>query len=206
MASVTKRASVIKQLNGGYISSFEFEERKMKDGIVLNEKENIHDSIIGLAADYSTRFSMGTDIVEAFKISLQGANLAESYGVRKSFDAAPKLLKSIKVLDNNSIINACKLVTFDAWYRKTSDAMMAKGYKETNPDKATVQNIQTLVKRSITFYEKYGRPTNYGFSFEPVNKNKSAFEKIIKTGKGSYGGYTAAVDCGDGDFLTEDTL
>ena len=27
-----------------------------------------------------------------------------------------------------------------------------------------------------------------------------------RTGKGAYGGYTATVDAGDGDFLTQDTL
>lgn len=32
------------------------------------------------------------------------------------------------------------------------------------------------------------------------------YEKMIKTGHGMYGGYTATISSGDGDFLTENTL
>ena len=38
-----------------------------------------------------------------------------------------------------------------------------------------------------------------------VFKDKE-YEKMIKTGKGSYGGYTYTFESGDGDFLTADTL
>lgn len=206
MSSVVGRISEIKQPRGGYIKLSEFETILMDDGIALNEEENIHGSVVGMTVDYLTRFSAGTDIVEAFKISLQGATIAECFGVRKSLDVAKKLLMGIKGLDDDSITNACKLVTFDVWCRNPFGAIMAKGYRETNPDKATIHNIQTLVKRSLTFFENYGYATNDGFTFEPVKEDKSAYEKMIKTGKGSYGGYTAVVDSGDGDFLTEDTL
>ena len=85
-------------------------------------------------------------------------------------------------------------------------ALMAKSYKDINPDKATIQNIQVLVQRSITFFQEYGYPIKDGFTFEPVEEDESARNKMLETGKGSYGGYTALVSSGDGDFLTEDTM
>lgn len=206
MASVTGRISSIKQPRGGYIKPSEFESIVLDDGINLNSDENVHGSVIGMTVDYLTRFTMGADIVEAFKISLQGAMMAEKLGVKKSMSVAEKLIKGIKGLDDKSVINACKLVTFDVWFRNPIGAMMAKGYNETNPDRETIENIQTLVKRSITFFEKYGPVTKDGFTFEPGKPDEKAYEKMIKTGKGTYGGYTVTVDSGDGDFLTADTL
>lgn len=207
MSSVTGRISAIKQPRGGYIKPSEFEAIVIDDGISLNTEENVHGSIVGMVVDYLTRYLMGADIVEAFRISLQGAVMAEKMGgVKKALAIADKFLKGIKGLDDTSVINACKLVTFDVWFRNPLGAMMAKGYNETNPDKATIENVQTLVKRSMAFFEKYGPVTKEGFTFEPVGADNKAYEKMMKTGKGSFGGYTAKVDSGDGDFLTADTL
>ena len=60
------------------------------------------------------------------------------------------LLKGIKGVDDTSIINACKLVSFDVWARNP-DRAKSLPCTLTNPDKATVQNIQTMVKRSMNF-------------------------------------------------------
>lgn len=206
MASVTMRINAIKQPRGGYIKPSEFKAITLDDGTILYNEENVHASIIGMAVDYLTRLTMGTDSREAFKISLLGAAYAEIFGIQNSKDTAARLLKNINGLDDNSIISACKLVTFDVWYRNQPAAMMAKGYRDTNPDKATIENIRTLVNRSIMFFEKYGPITKDGFTFEPVKTNEDAYENMIKTGKGTYGGYTATVEFGDGDFLTADTL
>ncbi len=206
MASVTGRISAIKQPKGGYIKPSDFDTFIFDDGISLNTEENVHSSVIGMAVDYLTRYIMGADSDEAFKISLQGAMVAESLGLKKATSVAEKLLRKIKGLDEKSVINACKLVTFDVWFRNPNGAMMAKGYTETNPDEDTVENIQTLVDRSATFFEKYGPITKDGFTFEPSNPNGKAYEKMIRSGKGTYGGYTATVDSGDGDFLSKDTL
>lgn len=206
MASVTGRISAIKQPKGGYIKPSAFDTFIFDDGISLNTEENVHSSVIGMAVDYLTRYILGADSDEAFKISLQGAMVAESLGLKKATSVAEKLLRKIKGLDEKSVINACKLVTFDVWFRNPNGAMMAKGYTETNPDEDTVENIQTLVDRSATFFEKYGPITKDGFTFEPSNPNGKAYEKMIRSGKGTYGGYTATVDSGDGDFLSKDTL
>ncbi len=200
MSSVTSRINDIQQPKGGYIKPSEFEVFEMNDGIVLNPEENVHSSIVGMVVDYLTRLYMGADIFDAFKISLYGAELAENLGRKKSVKVARDLLMGIEGLDDASVVNACKLVTFDVWYRNPMGAMLAKGYRETNPDASTIQNIQTLVKRSISFFEKYGPITSDGFTFEPADKKQK------RKKKGNYGGYTSVVDSGDGDFLTEDTL
>lgn len=207
MASVMLRIKSIKQPTGGYIKPSDFEVISFDDGYALNEEENIHGSIVGMAVDYLTRCVLGGDKKEIFKISIMGAMYAEKFGKKKNaLKAATSFLKGIKKLDDSSIINACKLVTFDVWYRNPFDAMKSKGYEDTNPDTATIENIRKLIRRSIAFFEKYGPIVEEGFTFGPAKANPNAKEKMLKTGKGRYGGYTATVDSGDGDFLTKDTI
>lgn len=95
-----------------------------------------------------------------------------------------KLLSTIKGLDDNSIISACKLVGYDVCFR--AEAMAYKPIEEINPDKNTVENINIMVNRSLHFWNEYGPIVKDGFYFE--------------------GGYTDIVSTGDGDFLTKDTL
>lgn len=187
MSSVTARIKEIKQPRGGYLKPSSMEVIDFFDGKILNDEENVHYSIIGMVVDYLTRFMMGEDICEAFKISILGAEKAEKFignKVKEEFDV---YLNGIKGLDNNSIINACKVSTYDVWYRNPYDAFLAKSAKEVNPDDATITNIRILVERSISFWEKYGPIKVVGFTFEKK-------------------GYTEIVDDGDGDFLTQDTM
>lgn len=187
MYSVTGRIKGVKQPRGGYIKPSEFEATDLNDGKELNNEENIHTSVIGMAIDYLTRFIMGADLTEAFKISIIGAGLAKKSGVATAEKEAEEYLSHIDGLDDNSIINACKMVTFDVWYRNPIAAMLAKTAKDTNPDNATIKNIKIMVERSISFFKTYGPIIVDGFTFEP-------------------NGYTSTVSSGDGDFLTTDTL
>lgn len=187
MSSVTQRINEIKQPRGGYIKPSQLEVKELNDGKILFENENLHVSVVGMAVDYLTRLSMGTHADEAFSISLQGAMLASSFGVPDAIQVANHLLSNIKGLDDKSVISACKLTTFDVWFRNMSAALMAKNAADTNPDSYTIQNIQTMVKRSITFWDMYGPVIKDGFTFEQH-------------------GYTQTVNSGDGDFLTRDTM
>lgn len=178
MASVTERIKHIKQPRGGYIKPKEFTVINLEDGIELYSDENIHSSLVGLAVDYMTRYTAGTPIDEAFRISLLGAS-----GIKED-DYAEKLLKGIKGLDDSSIANACKLVGYDVCFR-----VGVNGYKpvqDIEPDSNTISNIRNMINRSLKFVEKYGPITKDGFTFA--------------------GGYTDVVSSGDGDFLTETTL
>lgn len=188
MSSVTGRIGEIKQPRGGYIKPSQFEIHNLDDGLVLSENENVHASVIGMAVDYLTRFAMGTKVIDAFDISCKGAVIAEQMFQQKgTLKKVEKLLSGIKGIDKNSIINACKIVTYDVWFRNPMGAIMAKGADETNPDEDTVNNIKIMVERSISFWDKYGPIVKDGFTFEP-------------------NGYTKIVDSGDGDYLTVDTL
>ena len=128
MSSVTKRISEIKQPRGGYIKPSQFEIHKIEDGHILSETENIHASVVGMAVDYLTRFAMGAERLEAFKISCMGAKMAEElFKQKNAMKKASKFLAGIKAIDEKSITNACKLVTYDVWFRNPMGAIMAKG-------------------------------------------------------------------------------
>ncbi len=217
MSSVTGRSTDYKQPYGGFIKPSSFEKTVLDDGITLNESENIASSSIGLAVDYLSRFMNGVPLKEAFKISITGMHYAvqDNAGII-SEQEAKAIISGIKGLDDKSVVNACKLVSFDVWGRDPNRARSLP-YNQTNPDKATIQNIQTMVKRSLTFFEKYGPVVAESFRFAPASErivnddgsiayNLAPFFEMMETRKGSYGGYTPTVDSGEGDFLTKDTL
>lgn len=206
MASVTNRIKVIKQPRGGYVKISDFDLVVYDDGMALNPEENIHGSLIGMAVDYLTRLSLGERNEEVFAVALRGAAIAEEAGLKGAEKASYKLLKDIKGLDDKSIINACKLSSFDVWVRNMTAAAMARTYNDIDPDNRTIQNIRILVERSIAFFNKYGPVVKDGFTFEPEDGNVDEYMLMTITGVGTYGGYTPTVSSGDGDFLTKDTL
>lgn len=178
MSSVTNRIKEIKQPRGGYINPKEFKEILLNDKNSLNNEENIHASIIGMAVDYLSRINMGDTKEEAFKISLIGAQIIQQS------DKAQKLLKKIKGLDDNSIVAACKLVGYDVCFR--AGINFFKPVENINPDKHTIENIRIMVNRTEIFIKEYG----------PIKENGMTFS----------GGYTQTISSGDADFMTEDTL
>ncbi len=190
MYSVTRRIGKVKQPRGGYINKKQFEIISFDDGQEISNEENIHSSLIGLAIDYLTRWGMGAKLTEAFEISLQGVwcydmfmnkDLLKKDVAKKN---AKKLLMGMKGLDNQSIINACKMVGYDACYR--AGMTYYKPVEDINPDQATIDNIRIMVERSLAFWDTYGPVVKDGFTFE--------------------GGYTDIISFGDGDYLTADTL
>lgn len=206
MSSVTARIEQIKQPWGGYLKLSEFETIQMDDNQELMPDENIHGTIVGMVVDYLTRYMVGEELRDAFDISIKGATIAEAMGMNNAVKIIFSLLDEVKGIDDNSIVNACKVVAFDVWYRNPVGAIMAKRYDEIKPNKETIYNIQILIKRSINFIKGYGPITHSGITFEPKEDNAVEYKKMLETGEGVYGGYTATVESGDGDFLTADTL
>lgn len=207
MASVSSRARSVKQPRGGYIKPSQFKVIHIEDGKVLNEEENVAGSIIGMAVDYLTRFSLGSSAEDAFSISLMGASIAQNvYGVTGTVDTANKFLHGITGIDDKSVINACKLAAFDVWLRDPYAATLAKGCSEINPDKQTIHNIQVLVQRCISVFSEYGPVIKYEVTFEPEKDDDDYETNYTYYGMGTYGGYTGTVNSGDGDYLTKDTL
>ena len=180
MCSVTQRISKIKQPRGGYIKPKEFEQTMLDGGGIdeLHPEENVSPSLVGIAVDYLTRFMSGTSVEEAFKVSKLGAHVVRQ---RRLFK---KLLSNVYGLDDESIVAAVKLSGFDSAYR--AGVMAYRPVEDIEPDGDTVENIRTMVERSLRFFNQYGPKVMDGLTFE--------------------GGYTGYVATGDGDFLTNDTL
>lgn len=201
MASVTQRISEIKQPRGGFIKPSAFEKIEYNDGYEM-ENGNISPIIVGLAVDYLSRFMMlvkkgNNDLIsirkKSFEISIKGYKNKKQCVSRDEIKNDEKLgldieslLENVKGLDDESIISACKATTYDVWYRNPLMSEGAKKAIDTNPNEETIENIRVMVKRSLTFFEKYGPIVKDGFTFD--------------------GGYSKTVDAGDGDFLTKDTL
>lgn len=144
----------------------------------LHPEENVSPSLVGIAVDYLTRFMSGTSVEEAFKVSKLGAHVVRQ---RRLFK---KLLSNVYGLDDDSIVAAVKLSGFDSAYRAGVTAY--RPVEDIEPDDDTVENIRTMVERSLRFFNQYGPKVMDGLTFE--------------------GGYTGYVATGDGDFLTNDTL
>lgn len=187
MVSVTQRIKQVKQPWGGYIRpKTAFHVQQFDDETALNDEENIHPILVGLLVDYLTRFMNESSPEEAFKISIQGAINIGEYGLARAF------LKRIKGLDDETIRCAHKLVEHDVYYRVGMSSFYSSVYrtmqKRDSPilTDETIENIRTMVKRSLTFIENYGPITKDGFTLD--------------------GAYTDIITIGDGDYLTADTL
>lgn len=198
MVSVTQRIKEIKQPYGGYLRPSTMDKVQLTNKEELYPEENIHPTKIGLVVDYLSRFmSNGHSVDDAFRISIKGLDLLKMYTTQfKRFsvrygnliEQADETLLNIKGLDDESIIAACQITTFDSIYR----AGLAWFDYETLdderliPDAYTIANIRIMVNRALEFFDTYGPVTKDGFKF--------------------IGGYTDTITAGDGDFLTEDTL
>ena len=177
---ITKLVKEAKQPRGGYINPKMMDIIKLGDGIdELNSNENINKGLIGTAVDYLSRFMSGLSVEDAFKISMKGSMIIGEE------DKAQEMMLDIKGLDDKSIENAVKLSGFDVCYR-TENANYYKPVDSIKPDGATIDNIRTMVERSLKFFEKYGPKVLDGFSLEYW--------------------YGDVVIKGDGDFITKDTL
>lgn len=178
MSSVTQRINEIKQPYGGYVPPKDFTIKTYSDGIELKTNENISPILVGLVVDYLARFVMGATPEIAFRISRLGAfKIGEE-------ENANALLKAVQGLDDNSIRSACKLCGYDVCFR--ADPSKYKAVQTIEPNSDTIENIRTMVQRSMSFWEQYG----------PIEMGGLLFE----------GGYTHTVSSGDGDYLTADTL
>ena len=179
MYSVTQRIKMIQQPKGGYVKTSLFQEVCFEDGEEIVEIPSGMKPIQGMVVDYLTRFMIGESKEKAFEISMMGANaISES-------KRAQELLEKIKGLDEQSIQCACKLVGYDVIVRR--------GYKKyyvpmdmRSVSVGMISNIQKMVKRSLTFFKKYGPVIKSGFTME--------------------GGYNGIISTGDGDYLTKNTL
>ena len=178
--SVTQRIGIIKQPRGGYLKPKDFSVVQLDGGTAddLNPQENVSPALVGMAVDYLTRSVTGSAASAAFMISRQGASIVGEDAL------CAYLLSRLNGLEDESIIAACKLAGFDSVFRAGVNAY--RPVQGIEPDTMTIDNVRTMVNRSVAFFEQYGPKTFDGLTFK--------------------GGYTPTVSFGDGDFMTADTL
>lgn len=181
MMSVTKRARTVSQPRGGYLPICSLEKRYYRDGNTINTSSafyQAYSSVQGTAVDYLTRLMCGFPAEKAFHVSIIGAMRVDDS------DKAKALLETIKGLDYESIIAACKLTGYDVALRRGPQHF--SGVDWISPDQTIINNIAIMVNRSLKFLQKHGKVKDVGFTFGD--------------------GYTSLVSSGDGDYLTSDGI
>lgn len=181
MLSVSQMTKRITQPSGGYLPIKSFQVHTYDDGLTVDDSSPEYPafaSIQGMVVDYLTRYMSGSPLRDAFLISLMGASMVSEE------DAADALLNHIKGLDRNSIISACKLVSYDVAFRRGAEFYSPASSVE--PPNTIISNIQVMVQRGLAFLALHAPVTCAGVTFE--------------------GGYTSLVSSGDADFLTADGL
>lgn len=182
--TVTEIVNKIKQPHGGYIQTRWFKQYSYDDGIILNKSENILANIIGLCVEYLTQKFLGFETEYVFKSCLYGVNNYLIFKGETDNSYFKYILREIDKayeLTDDVIKYALELCSYDVCY-KTGDCSYFKPIPEPNVE--TIENIRTMVKRGITFFEKEGIPCECGFSVSDVTPNIVGF----------------------GDFLTDDTI
>lgn len=180
LCSVTQRISKIKQPRGGYLPPKLFDAIELEGGGIsdLNPTENVNAGLVGMTIDYMTRVMSGSDTRRAFKVAHAGA---EKIGELDLYDS---LLSKVHGMDDESIRSAIRLSGFDVCYR--AGVEFYRPVMDIDPDAETIENVRSMVTRSLAFFDVYG--------------------PIVLDGPTFVGGYTGYVSSGDADFTTSDTI
>lgn len=162
--------------------------------------ESVECYITGMVVEYLTHCILGATIDEAFFPSIYGASNAEeiwkknnvfgcSDGIENAISVAANLLSGMKetFMNKPSIESACKLVTFDTWYRNPKNANQEIQYYDIVVDKNTVESIKIMLRRCKQFFKGQENEVCHRYKFKP-------------------GACTDKVAAAEIDFLTKDTL
>lgn len=185
MPSVTQIVGTAHQPRKGYLPLSKFDAIEITDDRTVVGNYNIHPSIVGLAVDYGTRLMQGAPPREVFDVALRGANLVNANQVAEELiSELEKNYSTDEGICSRGIAVICKLSGFDAAFRAGYKAY--KPVSEIGPDDQTIADIQTLIARTVEFFEEFGPVVDSGFTFS--------------------GGYSDNIDAGDADYLTKDTI
>lgn len=141
----------IEQPAGGHILPKPFEVKSLgKDTDALNPEENVSLDLVASAVVYMTGVMSGelTESVFRFPLFVARRIGGDAFAVE-----AQHLIDGINGLDDGSIINALKLSGFGN--RFLVDPENYQPLEEINPDEVTIQNVRTMVKRLLRFFDAY---------------------------------------------------
>jgi hypothetical protein len=145
---ISDRIKQVEQPEGGYIPPETLKVEPVDEDVdTLNPEENVSPYLINSAVNYMARFMMGG--MPAQYIFGHPVSVARRIGGDALAFKARDLATTIKGLDDESIINAVKLSGFDACF--FADSESCQPIEEINPDEATIQNVRTMVERSLRF-------------------------------------------------------
>lgn len=180
MSGVIRQSINVRQPLGGYLRIRDMDVTEINDITTLHNRQDQGASlkIIALAVDHLTHILLGFDKQDTFLVSMMGSKMVNEQ------DQALELLEKIDGLEDESIINTCKLVGYRALYRGGKYRFVP--IEEIEPSEETIEDIRTMVTRSLKFFEESG----------PILKNHITFE----------GAYTSRIRTGEVDFLTEDAI
>lgn len=191
MSSIIERVNDVSRSVQTCFSLNKFDEKKLSDGKKLSKSLSVNAPIVSSAVECLSLVSIGVPVDEAFASYMSYAKIAEDNGKPDAVAISSELLSNIKGLDDDSIVSACKLVSFGLWrnYKpgsyRSATAMTCS--ERTNPDADSIQDIRVLVERCTNFWNEYGPVVERDFDFKPM-------------------GYSKTVDSGKGEFLTDDTM
>ena len=182
---VTPRIRHVEQPGDGYVDPKLFEVVPF-DGSgeavdVLNPGENVRFGSVNAAVDRMSRFALGTPARTAFAMSLLDSQIfvMETATVSRLIDAIEDFE------DDGSIINAVKLSGFSVEWRN-ANIVFWEPMERINPDEATIENVRTMVARSLRFFKPDGSKLPGGFTL--------ARENLVP------------VDIGPGEAMVPDTI
>lgn len=181
--TVTQISQVLTQPRGGYLPLEAFEQQDYQDCNTLREQESVHPALMGLAVDDMTRFLYQNG--DAFSISLQGAAVRDALKLDNfsNIRQAKSYLKSVTGIDDKSLDAALRLVGYDCNARGNLQAYRPVEQMLITVD--TLYNLRTMILRSLDILDSFGGVWNSFLKFP------GKYDEII---------------CGDGDYLTENTL
>ena len=151
MSTAGRSASeYIEQPEGGHILPKPFEVKSLGEGgDALNPEGNVSLDLVASAVGYMTGVMSGELTESVFRFPLFVARRIGG----DAFAVAQHLIDDINGLDNGSIINALKLSGFGN--RFLVDPENYQPLEEINPDEVTIQNVRTMVKRLLRFFDAY---------------------------------------------------
>lgn len=104
-----------------------------------------------------------------FQNAISGYLKRENYvNNKRNLDNINDYLANIKGLDEVSIINTYKVVTFESWLKDPSDAINDTQAINILPDEDTIFNVIIMVKRTLSFLIELKETPK--FNFNSLNK------------------------------------
>ena len=160
---------------GDHMSLMTFQVVSLGEGAnALNPDENVNSDLIDLTVLCMADFMSGTPAKTVFANSLPMARRVDGEGALES-KTRDLIMTGIRGLDDQSIINAVKLSGL------IIDPENYQPIEEINPDEATIQNVRTMVERSLRFFEEYDAksPIPDGLWDFDVSKTHPSIERVF---------------------------